>query len=184
MSLLASHNALTGETPLNWVSSVFSIFSKCQSKTLQEQLESGVTAFDFRFRYDSKGILRAAHGLWMSEMTAISAIGKVAHYAMKNNKTIWLLICYEGKANYKVRKRFLKEINEYLSAIDNVELIQIAVKKPTWTIIQEGNCLFTFNQAHKVLDFRSYHTLIPIPIVWKEFQYIDKKFAYNWVDFI
>ena len=53
--MLATHNSGTGEKSGNLVSSLFSIFSKCQNKTIKEQYDAGVRLFDIRVRKNKKG---------------------------------------------------------------------------------------------------------------------------------
>ena len=51
---IATHNSGTGEKSGGWLSRLFFIFAKCQSKTLVEQYNAGVRLFDLRIRKNKK----------------------------------------------------------------------------------------------------------------------------------
>lgn len=60
--MLGSHNSITS-CPHPWWQFVFCPFSKCQSKSLEEQYLSGVRYFDFRLKVYPSGYYFFSHGL-------------------------------------------------------------------------------------------------------------------------
>lgn len=61
--IIGAHNALTGETPVNWISECFPDFCKCQTKNLKELAQAGVTCYDIRLWFDKNGVIHYGHGL-------------------------------------------------------------------------------------------------------------------------
>lgn len=59
---LISHNSWTFTTPKKWWMKVINFTAKCQSKTIKEQFDSGIRAFDLRIRFDKNKQLQVVHG--------------------------------------------------------------------------------------------------------------------------
>lgn len=59
--MIASHNSWTFAKPIRWWMWFVAPFSKCQSKTIQEQVESGAVMLDLRLKVYNK-CMYVAHG--------------------------------------------------------------------------------------------------------------------------
>lgn len=179
MKKIGTHNSCTGEKGYSW-RKLFTLFSKCQSKTIKEQFNIGVRYFDIRIRITKRGVV-AAHGLWESKKQVKEILKELNTLAI-NEKT-YVSITYEGKAKYE---DFKKYINSWKGAYRNLTFVYIAIKKPYWYIVDAIYLIHT-EIHYKKLDFSSWHTLIPIPILWKKIYYNKTEFnndVFKIVDFI
>ena len=61
----ASHNTFSYAEPLQWWLRPFAFVARCQSKTLQEQVEAGIRVFDLRIRQDKNGEWVIAHNAFI-----------------------------------------------------------------------------------------------------------------------
>lgn len=84
--ILGSHNTLTYLKPRNWWMRLFAFAYKCQSKTLGEQIKSGVHSIDIRVRFDEYGKIRFCHGWYESSMyfSWDAAINFIANQVKQN----------------------------------------------------------------------------------------------------
>lgn len=61
--ILGSHNSMTYLPVKKWYLSPFKFIAKCQSKTIEEQYNSGVRLFDLRISYTKSMFPEFRHGL-------------------------------------------------------------------------------------------------------------------------
>lgn len=73
---VATHNSATGERGKCLLHSLFSVFSKCQDKTIREQYEAGARYFDLRV--DKNLVL--CHGLWRAKKTLQDVVMEMRRY--------------------------------------------------------------------------------------------------------
>lgn len=175
--MIATHNSGTGEKSSGWLSFLSIPFSKCQSKTIIEQYHNGVRLFDFRVK-KHKGRWVFAHGLWTSKNSIFRALNDLDRIS----KDSYILITYEGKAD----DNFLETVEDWFRVYNNLNLVEVAIKKPKWKVLKSLKQI-KFQQCFKVLDGRSWHTLIPIPWLWKKVYYNKPEFnnqIFKMVDFI
>lgn len=179
MKKIATHNSCTGEKGYSW-RKLFTLFSRCQNKTIIEQYDVGVRYFDIRIKRTKRGFV-AAHGLWESKEDLYTLLERLNNHA---ESICFISICYEGER--KDAYETLDFIYSLKTSFDKLIFIYYAVKKPEWTIIETYHSVLC-EQCYKVLDFSSWHTLIPVPILWKQFffkkvEFNDKQF--KMVDFV
>lgn len=119
--MLGSHNSLSSY-PCAWYIKPFNIFSKCQSKTLEEQLENGVRFFDIRIKMKPNGKYAIAHGLALYKTKDISSIMKIlSDYGDKNEKIIFVRILLEyNKAPKDVNKIIIKLKELYYNMVPHL----------------------------------------------------------------
>lgn len=180
MDLKATHNSGTGEQGNGILSYLVSPFSKCQSKSIIEQWLLGVRLFDFRVR-KCKDKYVFAHGLWESKISVEKVLKKLN--ALVTEKT-YIMVTYEGEYNDK--QRFIQEINSWFKNTNNIILTEISIKKPKWKTLVRYYTI-PYKRDFKILDFRSWHTLLPIPLLWKKLYYDKPKFnniIFTMVDFL
>ena len=159
--MLATHNSGTGEKGYGWWSFLLAPFAKCQSKTLVEQFREGVRLFDIRVRKrGDKWVF--AHGLWESEDAVGYALSDLNLEAFKAGEKAIVLVTYEGKCSNKLE--YISEVSSW-DCFSWIEVAEINVKKPKWrTLARYKNV--AYNQCFRVLDFSTWHTLVPIPWLW------------------
>lgn len=159
-----SHNSATGEKSANLLSKLVRPFAKCQSKTLKQQLDEGVQAFDFRVVYKD-GKLTIVHGLWSTNLNINTTLKKIANYAKKSGKDYYVRIIYKGKL---FDHNYVSFISWY-KKVPNKTLVKYHI------VNKEGHSLyknFTNHCEHLYKDlsinFKSFYWLIPIPWLWNK----------------
>ena len=172
---IGTHDSVTGERGKGIISFLVTPFSKTQSKTIDEQIEHGCTWFDIRAR-KKKDKWICAHGLWKCKTDIEDIFSKI------NAINGCARITYEGWDE----QDFLNKVEEWHIKYPNIKLETINVKYPGWRVLKVYNhipCQDKF--IH--LDFSSWHTLLPIPWLWKKIYYNKVEFnneIYTVVDFL
>lgn len=118
--MLGSHNSLTSY-PCLWYLRPFNVFSKCQSKTIEEQLDAGVRFFDIRIKMKPDGSYCFAHGL--------------AKY--KCNSLMHILDVLEGYANLKDTEVYFRVMLEYNRKPKHYDVIKEALKNLITTVMSD-----------------------------------------------
>lgn len=175
----ATHNSVTGEEGSGLLSWLVTPFSRCQSKTLEEQYEAGVRYFDIRVFRDKYGEWRCGHGLWTAKKTF--------------REVLYTFLYMHTDINYSltIEKGGDEEYTEFKNAWGDPfardrNMDYVAVKHPTWHVIAAQNPVQLFPK-YKILDGRSWHTYLPIPWLWKKIYYDNPEFNedyFTMVDFV
>lgn len=181
---IATHNSGTGEKGRSLLSFLSIPFSKCQTKSIIEQWESGVRLFDFRVRSKNDKYV-FAHGLWESASYVEDVLKELNNYtAFHNGPSTYVMVTYEGEL--EDISLFVRQVNSWFEQLSGIVLTEISVKKPKWrTLVRYSKV--TYERHFKVLDFSSWHTYIPIPWLWKKIYYNKVLFnskMFRMVDFI
>lgn len=95
--IYGTHNSLSSYKVKNWWFKPLNFTSKCQSKTIKEQLDAGCRYFDIRLRLH-KGKLYAAHGLMIYDITFQEFLNEVNSY--NTTDTIYYRILVEDAIGY------------------------------------------------------------------------------------
>ena len=85
--ILGTHNSATGGKLLWWLRPLAWIInptSKCQDKTIQEQLKDGVRFFNLQVAYVN-GKWRFSHGLALYKEEVLLTMRQMRAWKMKNN---------------------------------------------------------------------------------------------------
>lgn len=173
-----THNSATGESGHGLLSWLVTPFSRCQHKTLIEQYDSGVRYFDLRVRYTERGLV-AAHGLWESEETLPELLRRLDAHASED---YYIALCYEGEFAFD----FTYFEQRLFSGLRHCRPVYFAEKKPKWRVLKTYRSV-PATSHYVVLDFRSWHTYLPIPWLWKKLYYDAVEYdttTYKLVDFI
>ena len=146
MYKIATHNSATGERGKCLLHSLFSVFSKCQTKTIREQYEAGARYFDLRV--DKNLVL--CHGLWRAKKTLQDVVVEMRRYV---KDSVYVAVTIEH--NYSDKEvEWLKD--EILDTINlgggGVKLVYIAKKKPDW------ECLKVYRQIKVIPAYLSVPT--------------------------
>lgn len=175
MNKIATHNSATGEAGRGILSFLVAPFSKCQSKTLKEQYEAGCRYFDIRYKFDGS-IYRCAHGLWTSKISLCD----VLEWMHKKGDCYCMMTCESGEPMSD------DEIDNYIDVFHRVTFTSFNVKHPEWEVVKCNHPTPHIN-AYKVLNWDSWHTLLPIPWLWKKVYYDKPEFneeTFTMVDFL
>ena len=84
--ILGTHNSGTGEELVWWqrpLSFIFHLLSRCQSRTIAEQLINGVKLFNLQVTY-YRGEWRFSHGCSIYTTNLLDAIKKMKRHATKD----------------------------------------------------------------------------------------------------
>lgn len=178
MLKIATHNSATGEKGKGLLSFLVTPFAKTQSKTLKEQLNVGVTAFDLRVRRTKEGY-NVVHGFWTCSKTLEEILTII------NAKKCYVSITYEDVLDDE--DDFIKDMEYLVKFYPNIKLSFIAVKKPQWHILLTYDKNYSQVSEYVILDGSTWKTYIPIPWLWNKFYYKNVEFneeVYKSVDFI
>lgn len=101
--MLGSHNTLTAY-PCPWYLRPLNVFSKCQSKTLKEQVMAGARFFDLRIKVKPSGGYFVAHGLVKYECDGLlCAVSSLLMYADETGSDVY----------YRIMLEYNREPNQY-----------------------------------------------------------------------
>lgn len=180
-----SHNSMTGFEGDGFVSKLVTLFSRCQEGTLVDQYKNGCIYFDIRYINDGKGKLVGAHGLWKTKTSIKHALLDLNDAAIIDNKKVYILI---SKERGDVTSEEIDIIDELSTLYSNVIILDLCQKHPEWRCIKHYNTM-PYKAVHKfiTLDWSSIHTLLPIPILWRNIYRYDfdyDKENINVVDFV
>lgn len=95
--IYGTHNSLTSYKVKNWWYKLINFTSKCQNKTIKEQLDAGCRYFDIRLRY-YKGKLYAAHGLMIYDITFEDFLREITTYDTED--AIYYRVLYEDAIGF------------------------------------------------------------------------------------
>ncbi len=177
MLKIATHNSVTGERGRGLLSLLVAPFSKCQSKTLKEQYDAGCRYFDIRYKYSTKrGCYVCAHGLWESQRSLYDVLREIHRFG----DCYVMLTCESGQPMYKHTQDI--HINEFIK----INFTSFNVKHPEWKVVRSINPVPSVSKF-KILDWSTWHTLIPIPWLWKKVYFDKPEFnedTFTMVDFL
>lgn len=177
MKKIATHNSATGERGRGFLSLLVAPFSKCQSKTLKEQYDAGCRYFDIRYKWSiERADWVCAHGLWVSQKNLYDVLREINSFG----DCYVMLTCESG------RPLIDESINWLIMAFSKIKFTSFNIKHPEWKVVKIIHAICHFN-AYKVLDLSSWHTLIPIPWLWKKVYFDKPEFnedTFTMVDFL
>ena len=178
---LGSHNSVTGYKGKGIVSKLVTIFSRCQSKKLDEQYLAGVRLFDIRVKLDSKtNKYIGAHGLWKCNLTLEDILDIINNISTEQSKSDVMITLEKGE----VTNEFINYINDLKVNYKFIDIVSINQKKPQWQYIVVFKRI-KLHQCYVNLDGSTWHTYIPIPWLWnKIYNFNTVEDAYNVYDFI
>ena len=81
--ILGSHNSFTYLPPSRWWMWATAPWSRCQSKSLAEQIKAGVRFFDVRCKWnDRQGTFVVAHGLYVTDESVENILNVLNGYGL------------------------------------------------------------------------------------------------------
>lgn len=117
--ILGTHNSATGGKLLWWLkplSWIINPTSKCQDRTITDQLADGVKLFNLQVAYVG-GKWRFTHGLAIYKEDVIETIMMMKTCATKDNPIyiqLYLDKCFWGKQNTKEFEKLIKDIQNQI----------------------------------------------------------------------
>ena len=183
MNKIATHNSATGEKGRGILSFLVAPFSKCQSKTLKEQYDMGARYFDIRYKWSkrnkwSKNRLSwvCAHGLWESEKELFYILKEINDFG----DCYVMMTCESGAPLEDMTEDYL------IKTFTKIQFTSFNVKHPEWKVVRSINHVPSVSKF-KILDWSTWHTLIPIPWLWKKIYFDKPEFnedTFTMVDFL
>lgn len=163
--MLATHNSGTGEPAKNLIHKIISPFSKCQDKTIKEQLEVGVRYFDLRVNKN----FMLCHGLWASKTSLEDAIKMLDEFP---EVTYYRVVIERQNANH-LSVNILNITRKY----KHTRLVELMEKKPEWKTlvkyrdipIKAGYISVPTPEQYFKLSVRPWKRYIPIPRVLSKY---------------
>lgn len=160
ISMKGSHNSATGERPANWWARLFPMVAKCQSKTLEEQCEAGVTLFDIRVRWHDEHLF-VHHGLARYDLTLEEVFNLLDRKAPSLSV---VMVTYEGECPEERDEEFIRLVEDQFAHCYNIRLGDISVKCPLWRIVKVSDYQPQYEQNYvKIVGWRR---LLPFPWLW------------------
>lgn len=191
MLKIATHNSGTGEKGLTFFHDLFSIFSKCQDKTILEQWNEGVRFFDLRI---SKS-LYLAHGLWRSKIS-LEEVLDTLNEVSKNDSVnpTHIMITIENNYDERIINRLVLYLRILKDKYTNLVFVSINRKRPIWKTIVFYNqikCASDYVSVPwitewKKITLKNWKRYIPIPRILNKYYTRNHKFNngyYVMVDF-
>lgn len=180
MAKIATHNSATGERGKGLLSFLVAPFSKCQSKTIAEQYEAGCRYFDIRYKWSEDRIeWVCAHGLWESKRNLHELLNEINFFSFHDDCYV-MMTCESGEPMSDADIYFI------IKNHPKIKFTSFNVKHPEWEVVKSINPV-RCESKFKVLDWQTWHTLLPIPWLWKKIYYNKPTFnnkVFSFVDFL
>lgn len=187
---IGTHDSMTGERSM-WISIPGIPFARTQSKTIYEQYCVGCRLFDLRTK-KVFGKWRGAHGLWYSKRGTEDVLAFL-NVLSTNEDSINVSLTYEGRL--KNTGEFRQVAEEWKRKYNKLRWGTVAAKykndrtlKVEYGNILEADADFQGGpQFFLPLDGRTWHIILPIPWLWKQFYFRNVEFnttEYRIVDFL
>lgn len=169
-----SHNSATGHKLLGWqkyFSWIINPFTKCQSKTLREQVKAGIRLFDIQVNYkDGKWL--ASHGIaWYD----VEPIKELYFLANEYGTTFDIILGYDYHYNhqyeYSLFAALLDDMNKRY--YPQLKVVRVYHENPYEcilnTLTQATEKYWTTSWAKSKMDkWWKFYYYLPIPILWKK----------------
>lgn len=180
MKKIATHNSVTGERGKGFLSWLVAPFSRCQSKSIKKQYESGCRYFDLRLK-KKKGEWVMAHGLWTASVSPDDVLSFLNH---KVDEEVYVSITYEGEATSYDMQELQGKISG--QGEGKMKIVDLNIKKPKW------RCYKQFGEVscradYTILDGRDWRTYLPLPWLWNKLYHPKHEFndtTFTMVDFL
>lgn len=185
MLKIATHDSATGEHGYG-LSKIFTLFAMTQIKSIKEQLNIGVRYFDIRVKKTRRGWV-CAHGLWNTKKTVEEILSEINEVGKTDD--VFINVTYEGWGT----SDYEEVVDNWVKQFSNIKFVCINIKyteglKLKWKTLKVLNRVPCGAEDNFFkLDFRSWHTFLPIPILWKRLKTEDVIFnedKFKFVDFI
>ncbi len=195
--IYGSHNTFSYLKPKFWILNLFKPFTVCQDKNLEEQVESGVTAFDLRIFVTKFGSIHLSHGYYIYDVDLETVISKILKIINSNKKKqFYLRVMLENVNGSEFQKQIFRNICDYLLdkfSDKNIKLFGGCDKYGKERIYRfADNYLYVeFDEFHASVSGKGIMKILPRIFneknISKRKEYINNKEQSNskvWIDFI
>ena len=133
-----THNSLTSYPLLGWqclFAWFINIWSKCQSKNIEAQLNAGVRLFDIQISYKN-GNITASHGIAWYTVNVDLVFEFLNFFSKKYKEPIYIIIGLDNHFGNKViMDNFMRFVNEeFHIKYPNLTIVKIFIEKP-WQVV-------------------------------------------------
>lgn len=184
---IATHNSCTGEKCKGLLSWLVTPFSKCQSKTLEEQFHAGCRMFDIRVKYDKNRNFVVRHGLWTCTLTFDEVLDVLLMLRNVFYAPIYVRVMYEGNIYDDGSAEYF--ITEMRERTQGLVLVDIYNKHPYKCLWSNPRSFVNYKEAFVGLPVKwgRWEWLLPFPWLWKKMRYDKPTFnddCFMIVDFL
>ena len=184
--LIGTHNSATGEIGKGFLSWLVTPFSRCQSRGLEIQWMAGCRYFDMRLVLCKDGVWRAAHGVWTSKDTIDDMLDLLNSLARNYDQTVYVSLTLERGGKHLCEEIVSMASNRMKKGGCRILFTYVAYKHPKWTLYHKWYDV-AMKQGYVNLDGSTWHTLLPIPWLWKKVYHNKPEFdndSFTMVDFL
>ena len=139
---LGSHNSFSYLPVRQWWMKPFRFVGRCQRVSIEKQLSLGVTFFDLRLRFDTKGRPIICHGLMEFKMGFDGYIDQELSYC-DSKKNITIRVVLELNKRDEIQEKYFIDYCKYLEE-----------KYPHITFVG-GNNRLDWNCLNPIYDFKN-----------------------------
>lgn len=120
--ILASHNSWSYARPKHWYMYPFRFITKCQSKNIREQWNSGVRMYDLRVFFNEAGNILIRHGIMTFNISSVQLYEDLKFLDDKANTGSTVIVRIILEQNHENKRQKLMEyyFNIFCSLMENV----------------------------------------------------------------
>ncbi len=164
--MLGSHNSFSYLKPTKWWMRLFTPWTKCQNKTIEEQYADGVRYFDIRVAFKKDGSMRVVHNLIEYPTDELYN----ALRTFKNNSDVYLRICLDMRRKPKNMEDIKNVLGWFYDFVTYVmSNTEITIDK----VITFWDWRYIINRGLKVTEWHA-------SVCAKWYQYIDGLKLWSW----
>lgn len=187
---IATHDSVTGEKS-HWFSWIAIPLARTQSKTIQQQYDAGCRMFDLRAKYAFKK-WRGAHGWWYTKRDFEGILEQINNLSDPIADPIEIQVTYEGRAKnaqefFEMAKGWKKKYTNVIWNTVNAKYSDNSLKVNYTVLIPADKGARGGVQSFLPLDGKTWHIILPIPWLWKQFYFKHVEFntkQFQFVDFL
>lgn len=144
--MIGSHDTFTYLKTNNILAKMFTMFWRCQEKSIQDQYKAGVRLFDIRVMYEKiedKEWWRVGHGLAKVDQCFVNLNNICSYFKKEFPGSLIRIILESGCDDEYIVKRFETHAKKAVKSYSSI-LTQIIIKHP-WKVLHTLN---TFKEEH------------------------------------
>lgn len=177
MRLLGSHNSCTSYKLVGWqrwFAPLINLFSRCQTKTLEQQFKEGIRLFDVQVNLKD-GRWLASHGIAWYDVEPLKVLNELS---LRYNEKIYVFLGFDRHFfhPYKIDK-FHTMRSEVEVSCPNLELKRIYLEAPYKFVYNDIAFAKELKEVYWTTSWASKKTsgkwwkffyYLPLPILWKK----------------
>lgn len=179
MRILGSHNSATSYKLVGWqrwFAPLINLFTRCQTKTLEEQFNDGIRLFDIQVNLKDDRWL-ASHGIAWYDVEPLKVLNELS---LKYNEKIYVYLGFDRHYLHPYRiDKFHTMRSEVEVGCPNLELKKIYIETPYYSMhiyddtaftknVKEVYWTMTWARNMKNGKWWKFFYYLPIPKLWKK----------------